>query len=138
MKKVLLLFMTLATLALSAQNMDSNKRGSKTDYTPEQRAELRTKQMTLELDLSESQQAKVKQLFLTTNPNRSTSNKKRSEMTSDEKFEFKNAMLDRRIAMKKELTKILNEEQLKKWENSENRHKRHFKNKRQINKGDDE
>lgn len=85
--------MTLSTFVLSAQNRDSNKRDnwerSKTDYRPEQRAELRSKQMALELNLNDSQQTKVKQLFLKMGQSNSKISKKRSEMTSDEKFEYK-------------------------------------------------
>ena len=46
-------------------------------------------------------------------------------MTSDEKFEFQNAMLDQRIEMKKELKKILSEDQFQKWENSKYRKTNH-------------
>ena len=133
MKKVLLLFMTLSTFVLSAQNIDSKQRGNwsktKTEYTPEQRAELRSKQMTLDLDLNNSQQVKVRELFLKTGQSSSKIGIKRSEMTSDEKFEFQNAMLDQRIEMKKGLKEILNEDQFQKWEKSNYRKSTHSRKK---------
>lgn len=129
MKKAFLLFMTLSTLALSAQNIDSNKQGkwnkSKTEFTPEQRAELRSKQLTLDLDLNISQQNQVKELFLKSIQNNPQIGKKRSEMTSNEKFELKNTMLDQRIKIKKGLKEILNEDQFQKWEKTNYRKSPH-------------
>lgn len=122
MKKAFLLFMALSTFAISAQNTEPGKKGNKekfkTHFTPEQRAELRSKEMTLALDLNTSQQAKVKQLFLEKGQNSSKISKKRSEMTSDDAFAFKNARLERRIEIKKGLKEILTEEQLQKLEKS--------------------
>lgn len=138
MKRAMLIFMTFCTLVLSAQEMNTEKRKSKTDFNPEQRAELRSKQMTLELDLSESQQAQVKQLFLKSKKNRTSADKKNSPKTSSEKFQAKSERLDNRIAFKKELKNILNDEQFEKWENSRKSDKRHnkrkkFKNRRNRN-----
>ena len=102
--------------------------------TTEQRAELHTKKMTLALDLNDSQQKKVKQVFLDMAKNKpARSNMK--EMTDQQKFEAKNAMLDRRIAMKRQLKEILTEEQLTKWEKSLQSRRGHSKHRRNFEKG---
>ncbi|CAM3311187.1 hypothetical protein [Aequorivita lipolytica] len=125
MKKAIIIFMALITFALTAQNKNSDRREQrkemKENFTPEQKAELKTKKMTLALNLDESQQLKVKQLILEKQRTKPERRENRSEMTGTEKFEAKSAMLDRRIAMKKELKKILTEEQITKWENSHKR-----------------
>ena len=120
MKKIMMIFMVLATFGITAQNTSEKREArkeTKENFTPEQRAELRAKKMTLELNLDDSQQQKVKQLFvemLKHNPARSNM----KEMTDEEKFEAKSARLDRRIAMKKQLKEILSEGQFTKWEKS--------------------
>ena len=127
MKKVLIIFMALATFAVSAQNRNSDKneqrKEMKANLTPEQRADLKVKKMTLALDLTASQQQQVKQLILKAENDKPATRPNRSEMTDAQKYEAKSAMLDRRIAMKKELKKILTEEQMTKWE-SQQKHKR--------------
>lgn len=138
MKKAMLIFMALTTFAITAQNKDAvskDHRGQlRENLTPEQRAELHTKKMTLALDLNDSQQQKVKQVFLDMAKNKpARSNMK--EMTDQQKFEAKSAMLDRRIAMKKQLKEILTEEQLAKWEKSLQSRRGHSKHKRSFEKG---
>ncbi|MDC7999675.1 hypothetical protein POV26_01355 [Aequorivita todarodis] len=120
MKKVLLIFMALATFAVNAQNRNAerkeNRKEMKAKLTPEQRADLKTKKMTLALDLTASQQQKVKQLILKVENEKPERPENWKEMTDTQKYEAKSAMLDRRIAMKKELKEILTEEQMTKWE----------------------
>jgi len=120
MKKVLIIFMALATFAVNAQNKNSerkeNRKEMKANLTPEQRADLKTKKMTLALDLTASQQQKVKQLILKAENEKPERPENWKEMTNTQKYEAKSAMLDRRIAMKKDLKEILTEEQMTKWE----------------------
>lgn len=120
MKKILIIVMSLATFAVNAQNKNSerkeNHKESMANLTPEQRADLKTKKMTLALDLTASQQQKVKQLILKAENERPERPENWKEMTDTQKYEAKSAMLDRRIAMKKELKEILTEEQMTKWE----------------------
>lgn len=139
MKKVMIIFMALTTFAITAQNTTPERKQTrkelKENFTPEQRAELYAKKMTLELDLNDSQQQKVQQLFLDmakTKPARSENGK---EMTDQQKFEAKNAMLDRRIEMKKQLKEILTEEQIAKWEKSKHNKRSDYRHKRGLNKG---
>ena len=104
------------------------------DLTPEQMATLKTKKMTLALDLSESQQKKIYNLSLKGAKDRKAkmearketmknNNGKRPELSSDEKYKRANERLDQQIAMKKELSTILTKEQLEKMEQMKKRGK---------------
>lgn len=91
------------------------------DYTPEQIAELKTKKLTLMLDLNESQQQKINNLELESAKARKQmiENRKQGEKPSDEdRFERQNAMLDRQIAYKNSMKSILTKDQYEKWEKS--------------------
>lgn len=138
MKKAMIIFMALTTFAITAQNKDAvskDHRGQlRENLTPEQRAELHTKKMTLALDLNDSQQQKVKQVFLDMAKNKPPRSSMKG-MTDQQKFEAKSAMLDRRIAMKKQLKEILNDEQLAKWEKNLQSRSGQSKHKRSFEKG---
>lgn len=120
MKKTVLLLMTAGTLSMSAQNSDNYKRKGhrnfKAQYTPEQRAELRASRMTLTLDLNDSQQADLSKMFMQLEKDKPTVDKKRSEMTSEDRYALRKARLDHQIATKRGLKNILNAEQMAKWE----------------------
>lgn len=135
MKRAMLVFIMFSTVVLSAQETNTEKRKSKANFTPEQRAELRSKKMTLELDLSESQQNQVQQLFLKSEKNRVSADKLSSVKTSNEKFQAKSARLDNRITFKKELKSILSKGQFEKWENSKKRVKKDSRRKKFRSKG---
>lgn len=138
MKKAVLLLMMIGTLSMSAQNKENNNRKGhknfKTQYTPEQKAELRAKKMTLTLDLNDSQQADLKKMFLQLEKDKPTMTKQRSEMTSDDRFAMQTARLNHQISMKRGLKNILNAEQMAKWEKQQKRgyatHKRKHSQKR--------
>jgi hypothetical protein len=73
--------------------------------------------------LNTSQQKEIKALLLEQAKKRETkmaemkANKDKGEkLTKDERFEMKNKMLDEQIAMKAKMKSILNETQMKKWE----------------------
>ncbi|MCB0465693.1 MAG: hypothetical protein KDC78_08490 [Aequorivita sp.] len=129
MKKVLIIFMALATFALNAQNKNAerkeNRKEMKANLTPEQRADLKTKKMTLALDLTISQQQKVKQLILKAENEKPERPENWKEMTDTQKYEAKSAMMDKRIAMKKDLKEILTEAQMTKWEHQQGRRHDH-------------
>ncbi len=121
MKNVLIIFMALVSFGISAQNDSNSKRMAhkqmKENFTPEQRADLHTKKMTLALNLNEAQQAKVKALFLKEAKNRPERTERKAEiMTAEQKYTRKSEILDRRIAFKKEMATILTPEQMAKWE----------------------
>jgi hypothetical protein len=136
MKKVLIIFMALATFAVNAQNKNAerkeNRKEMKANLTPEQRADLKMKEMTLALDLNASQQQKVKQLILKEENNRPERPENWKEMTDAQKYEAKSTMLDRRIAMKKDMKEILTEEQMTKWELQQSHRKGQRKEKGKV------
>lgn len=138
MKKAMIILMALTTFAITAQNKNQDRKENRSqlreNLIPEQRAELHAKKMTLDLNLNETQQAQVNQLLLDMEKNKPERPENRKEMTDAQKFEAKNTMLDRRIAMKKEMKKILTEEQFTKWENRNQHQERRFKNKKRKEK----
>jgi Spy/CpxP family protein refolding chaperone len=116
------ILVTVMMIGLSAVAQPGNeKRGDK--LTPEQRVELQTKKMTLELDLNDKQQQEVKQL-LTKKSNereeRMAKHKAKKEegkkLTPDERFAMQSNRLDKQIEIKREMKKILTPEQFEKFE----------------------
>ena len=114
-------------LAVNAQH-----RGEKQDMLkPEQRAELRAKEMTLELNLNDKQQKDVKALLIDRSKKadaamaqHKAAKESGKKPTADERFAMRSKMLDEKIAMKAEMKKILTAEQFAKWEmKAENREK---------------
>ena len=106
----------------------------KPQLSTEQRNQLRLKRMTLELDLSVSQQKEMAAIIAEQSAKREAKmaeikkqKEAKKELTADEKFALRNQILDEQIAHKAKIKKILNEKQFAKWEaNSEKRqHKMH-------------
>jgi hypothetical protein len=112
MKKVVFVLIALIAFNVQAQEQQSRK-GSK--MTPEQMATMRTKQMTLALDLNESQQNKLLSLNKQNSKDFKALRGEKKELTQEERFELKNQMLDKQIANQREMKNILNEDQFGKW-----------------------
>lgn len=132
MKNVLIICLALFTFGMQAQRGNnegnSQRNNNHKDYTAEQIAELRTKKMTLKLDLSEKQQEKVYNLNLQ-NAKRIKANKGKGKR--DKSFEEKSAFLDDKIAEKKELKAVLTKEQFEKWEKTmQHKKRKHMKGKK--------
>lgn len=141
MKKVLIMAMALVSLHTIAQEKEETKRS---EHTPEQRATLRTKRMTLALDLSAAQQDQVLALNLDQAKMHKTQmeeHKARKESaaakkpTSDERYAMQTARLDQQIAHKAEIKKILSAEQYERWEKMTNGKGKHKKGKGKGHKG---
>jgi protein CpxP len=124
MKKIVIIAMALFALQINAQER-GEKRADRPDFTPEEIAGLQTKQMTLDLDLTEAQQEKVRVIVLknaTTKKAMMEAFKNKKGKTDGEKpskeemLKMKHEMLDAQIANKQEMKQVLNEEQFKKWE----------------------
>ncbi|MBA4153752.1 Spy/CpxP family protein refolding chaperone [Flavobacterium sp.] len=122
-----ILLFGLITFAQEGQINASNGRparmGQKQNFTPEQRAELQVKRMTLHLDLNQKQQVEVKKLVLEQAKKRETIQtemraKRESGVkpTDEERFANQSQMLDEKIAMKTAFKKILTPEQMAKFE----------------------
>ncbi len=148
MKKILLLStLFISSFVVAQKNVNAKKNHSKKnqmqtikEFTPEQMATLKTKKMTLALDLTESQQKKIYDYNLENTHAINAykeENKKQKEakvkLTSDQKYEKMNATLDKKIEMKSKLKSILNEAQYQKWENAQkertHKKKKHFSKK---------
>lgn len=124
MKKLMLIAIAFLTLNATAQDK-KNGRDQFNDLSAEEVATLKTKKLTLELDLTESQQASVKALVLKEAQHRELLRTKRQQQQNDEDFKkpskeeryaMANERLDRQIEMKKQMKSILNAEQYTKWE----------------------
>ena len=165
MKHILLFAIALFTLNATAQQQKpQQKQGDRTerpqrinkfkDFTPEQMAELKTKKMTLDFDLTEAQKKEIYKLNLKEATDRKKmmearkarmEERKNSNGLNDEKgkgqnnmrskeerFNMANDHLDKQIALKKEMKRILNDKQFEKWEKvskARNNNKKDFKNK---------
>ncbi|MGR7812331.1 hypothetical protein [Lacinutrix undariae] len=142
MKKLAILALALITFQANAQR-DQEKKGQRQDrmeriddFTPQQIATLKTKQMTLALDLSESQQKKIQDFNFEEATFRKTKMESRKEKrkesdhkkpSKEERFEMMNSRLDHQIAQKQTLKKILTADQFEKFEASKQDRKKNNK-----------
>ena len=136
--KTWMLALALA-IGISANAQERRQKHDHVKMTPEQRTELQTKQMALTLDLNDKQMADIKKLLADRNTkaeafknSRKADREAGKKLSSNEKFELKSKMLDNQIAMKREMKKILNEEQYTKWEKTK-KNKVHKMKKRHQN-----
>ena len=122
MKKVLILALALISFGAMAQEKEKSER---TPLSAEQMATLQTKRMTLALDLSEDQQAKVKAIQLEKAKIRKAKmveHKARKDSkgfkkpTAEERYAKQEQRLDMQIAQKAEMKNILSTEQYQRWE----------------------
>ena len=129
MKTWILTMVMLTGFAMSAQpaqrGMEGHRPGKEhqNPFTATQRAELRSKNLALKLDLTDKQQKEIQKLLLTreTEKEQLTAQHKADrdaakKPTADERFAMMNKRLDAEIAMKKEVKKILTVEQFAKYE----------------------
>ncbi|MBU2951898.1 hypothetical protein KO493_14455 [Tamlana agarivorans] len=149
MKKILIIAIALIGLQGIAQEKGKegkrqhNKHHQKMDLTAEQMATLKTKKMTLALDLTASQQSQIQALNLEKSTKRKAmmaerkankNNEKPKKLTSEERYDKLLARLDSQIAEKAKMQKILNKDQFEKFEkmkkNIKKQGKRQMQNKR--------
>ncbi|MDG5489947.1 hypothetical protein [Psychroserpens sp. SPM9] len=145
MKKIILIALAFVTLQGVAQDKKRGDRDGKRDMAKDMSAEdiatLGSKKLTLALDLSEKQQAQVKEVLLeqaTARKEKMEERQKEKEKedakkpSKEERVKMMNARLDDQIAMKKKMKSILTAEQFEKWEtmqakrhsNSKGKHKK--------------
>lgn len=124
MKTWILAVLIMLGITVNAQN----KKDPAEPLSPEQRVELRVKKLTLALDLNEKQQKEMKNLLLNKETERQQAiddlkiqNQNKKKLTADERFAIKNKALDKKIAMKEEMKKILTKEQMGKLEKMNDR-----------------
>lgn len=150
MRRLIILILICTTFNLTAQERKRDRNAQEgnekmhmmKDLTPEEAATLRTKKMTLHLNMSEAQQKEVYALNLKNARDRQAKRAEREKKKEGEKAEkpskeerlkLMNEKLDHQIANKRELERILNKEQFEKWERSNHR-KDNQKGRKQRNK----
>ena len=124
MKKLagLLSIILLLSMTMDAQERKERKRQG-SDLTTEQMATLKTKKMTLFLDLNQQQRKEVHSLIKDQadlrQSKRAAFKEKRKEgveLTSDQKFQMQNDRLDQQIKNKAAMKSILSKDQFEKFE----------------------
>jgi len=138
MKTWILAMVMMMGFAMSAQpgerGMDGQRpaKEHREPFTVAQRAELRSKNLALKLDLNDKQQKEIQKLLLTRDIEKEqlmaqhkADRAAHKKPTADERFAMMSGKLDKEIAMKKELKKILTAEQFTKYE--QNRKEQHRK-----------
>jgi protein CpxP len=146
MKKLLVIAIALCTLTSVAQQERRNGKhqprevgGRLDNVSPEERAKLQSKQMTLKLDLTNQQQEKIESVLLANyKEGKSKMDAHKASGTKPTKEERTQLRLDRvdaQIALKREMKSILNAEQYKKFEQGmKHRQGRSSKGKKRGNK----
>ncbi|MGI9552581.1 MAG: hypothetical protein ACR2MT_15370 [Aurantibacter sp.] len=134
MNKLIVILLLIGATTMAQEKKERGHRGAMNDMTAEQIATLQTKKMTLELDLSQTQQNQIQALNLTKAKDRKAkmeehkAKKKtyeRQKPTSEERYAMQNKRLDKKLAHKQELKKILSTEQMEKWEKMHHGKRKH-------------
>lgn len=147
MRNLAIALIALMTISTQAQEMKKESQTTKKQQfiqglTPEESATLRTKKMTLLLDLTESQQREIKKINLEMTKERSVKReerkKKREQIkaqrpSKEERLSMMNNRLDKQIETKKKMKRVLNEKQYGKWEKSRKHKARKMKNRSNTN-----
>ena len=130
MKKLILIVFALVSMQVFAQPKHKNGKRGKIEklknLSAEDMAELGTKKMTLQLNLSDEQQLNVQAILLEEAKFRKQKMKERAAQreeievikpSEEERFKMKLEILDHQIAMKKKMKSVLNDEQFEEWGN---------------------
>lgn len=128
-KKIAIIALVLFTGISFAQKLNTDKMAkaiNKADkHSPESRAEIQSKRLTLKLDLSKAQQTQVQNVLLKhyteEKSKRDKVRKSEKKLTSEQRTALKSKHLDAQIALKAEMKTILNSEQYSKFSESMNR-----------------
>jgi len=133
MKKLIVAFAILvSTLSFAQPGNGKREKG-----TPEQNVEKHLKEMTADLNLTDKQQSEIKTILLEQSKKRESkraemkSNREKGEMLSDEeKAEMKKKIIDEQLEVKTKMKSILNEDQLKKLQETHKERKAEIREKR--------
>ncbi|WP_299136493.1 hypothetical protein [uncultured Tenacibaculum sp.] len=139
MKKIIgfIVFVISISTSVNAQKEKKEK------MTVEQQTELAVKKMALKLDLTDSQQRRVKPLLAEQINEKKELRSKRKAMkesgkkpSADERYAVANSRLNKLIAFKTEMKSILNEKQYERFEKmtAKKMHKRKKKAKKKMHK----
>jgi DNA anti-recombination protein RmuC len=127
MKRSLLLSLIMLCSSLGiglSQNFSSEDREHRHHRsersTPEERAEIQSKELTLALDLSSSQQEELRKSLLEFHTElkgiRDGFDKPFKDLSRDDKHQLKSKMLDVKIAFKKDMKQVLSTEQYERFD----------------------
>ncbi|WP_147678424.1 hypothetical protein [Algibacter pacificus] len=130
MKKLIIIALAFIGLQATAQRQEGGPRnqdrgGKMMNLSAEEIATLQTKKMTLFLDLDEGQQKKIYKINVENATQRKAMMEERKakkeagtaeKPSKEDHLKMMNAMLDKKIAEKAEMKKILNDDQYAKWE----------------------
>ena len=137
MKKLAIIALALVTLNGFAQKKDKKNRNEEThselrqDMPAKDIAELQSKRLTLNLDLTDAQQAKVQKIILKqTEENKklreerkALKGEKKEKPSKEEMVQREIHRLDQKIEMKREMKTILTSEQYTKFEKMRSNHR---------------
>jgi len=143
MKKTIALLVLLIGLNTTAQKMyPSMQRKMLPKFTPEQQATLKSKKMTLQLDLNNKQQNQIYSLILKHEQNiQKFKQKQRAAFIKGEKpsreqqFNLLNKGLEARINFQKKLKNILTDKQYQQWKREAAKKTQRHKNIRKLKNG---
>jgi periplasmic protein CpxP/Spy len=123
---MLLVFFSTLSYGQRPRMEARNQMNQEQQMSPEQRAQLQMKRMTLSLNLTDKQQKEIYPLLLQNIEKRDkkmaeirAKRDKGEKLTADERFELQNDRLDNQIAMRKDLEKILTPEQMKTFDSNQ-------------------
>jgi len=150
MKNLMLIAMAFIMLQANAQDhkKDHPKKDKKEhmqrhmDFTPEQMATLRTKKMTLSLDLTAAQQKSIHKIILANAKARKAKMEAHKKMkaankgekpSKEARFKMMNTKLDQQIAIKKQMKAVLSKEQFEKFEKDAKQ--KHMKQRKHMKQG---
>jgi hypothetical protein len=133
MKNLCIIIMVLIGVSSFAQQKENHRKLMKEragmNMTAEEKAILKSKQLTLALDLTERQQEEFQKLYVDRAEDKVKRRKEMKEAVEDSKlkaeaFEKMNTRLDKEIAFQQSIQKILNKEQYMLWKDSQRAEKR--------------
>lgn len=121
-KLFVLALLMVGTTIVAQQRNGKPQRNQMEPFTIEQQSQLMLKKMTLDLDLTDSQQKEMSAIIADKMAKREShkaemkaNREKGVKPTNDERFAMKMKMLDEQIATKKRMEKLLNAKQFEKW-----------------------
>ncbi|UAB84719.1 hypothetical protein INR75_01415 [Zunongwangia sp. SCSIO 43204] len=133
MKRLCFIMMMLVAVSSFAQQKEDRRKPMKEravmNMTAEEKAILKSKQLTLALDLTEKQQNDFQKLYTERAKDRAKMREEMKDAAEDgklkeEAFERMNARLDKEIAFQQSIQKILSPDQYKLWKDSKRAERR--------------
>lgn len=130
----------IGTSLFAQQKMDGKEKMER--LTPEQRNSLHLKKLTLDLNLTPSQQKEMEKLIAERSAKKeAVVNQKRNlkegkvKLSPEERYAKRSQMLDEQIAFKAKVKAVLNPEQFAKWEKQQEGKRSAMKNNQKTRSG---